>query len=379
MTLLLLCNRFPPAIDGVGDYTANLAQALSHTGARVHIICKAQKTVVAPANVSVHPMITSWNYASHPGILGRIAEIDPDWVGIQYVPTGFQRQGMPWDLPRLAGVLKKSGRRIFTMFHEVRVRKQGIRSCLIGAIQHRIAQALCRHSDQTITSIELYARLLGPYREQTKVIPIGPNVIPEPGKQDGKRDFPNWELLGHGPILCTFGDRDIRSLLEAVQQLLPEFPDLQLIICGKNRTPVDRQQFPFAMPAGYLAPAAIGACLLTSDLFILPDPVSPKGHGGSSNKSGSLAAACAAGLPVIGTRGNLNNALLEHGKNIFLIDRPNSNLLKEAIKTLLHQPDLRQALGTSSRALYTEHLTWKILAESLLQVLTNQNTGHDAR
>ncbi|MCB9316623.1 MAG: glycosyltransferase family 4 protein [Lewinellaceae bacterium] len=379
MTLLLLCNRFPPVVDGVGDYTANLAQALQGKGVQVHIICRAQNSIDVPERISVHPIITSWNRKSRKKILDLSAEINPDWIGIQYVPTGFQRHGLPWDLSGLVRALKKSGHRIFTMFHEVRVRKHGIRSCLIGSAQHWIAQALCRYSDKTLTSIELYARLLDSYREQTNVIPIGSNILPVPEEQTGKRSFPKQELVGCGPILCTFGDRDIRSLLQAVQQLLPDFPDLRLIVCGKNRTPVDRRQFPFAMPTGYLEPSEIEACLQASDLFILPDPVSANGHGGSSNKSGSLAAACAAGLPIIGTQGNLNNALLEHGKNIYLVGRPNADALKKAIKTLLDQPELRKTLGASSRRLYRKHLAWNVLAERYLDILNDNYTGHDTR
>ncbi len=375
MTLLLLCNRFPPAVDGVGDYTFNLAQALSHSGVQVHIICRAQHSMELPAQVSVHPIIESWDKKARRDILGLLPKINPDWIGIQYVPTGFQRHGLPLGLPGLVHALKKGGYRVFTMFHEVKVRKHDIRSCLIGSAQHRIAQALCRYSDKTMTSIELYARLLGAYREQTAIIPVGPNVIPGPVDLAGQQEWQRRATHGRGPVLCTFGDRDIRSLLLAVQQLLPDFPNLRLLICGKNRTPVDLQQFPFAKPTGYLIPAEISACLQTADLFILPDPVSPNGHGGSSNKSGSLAAACAAGLPIVGTRGNLNNALLEHGKNIFLVERPNADKLKSAIKTLLQQPELREALGASSRALYDNHLAWAVLANRYLHILNNRNTG----
>lgn len=375
MTLLLLCNRFPPAVDGVGDYTFNLAKALSRAGVRVHIICRTQNLIDSIEGVSVYPVVESWNNKAGRDILELLPKIKPDWVGIQYVPTGFQRRGMPLGLPGLVGALKKRGCRVFTMFHEVKVRKHGIRSCLTGSIQHRIAQALCRYSDKTITSIELYARLLGTYQEQTAIIPVGPNAFPEPADLAEQQEFQSPAAFEGWPVLCTFGDRDLRSLLVAVQQLLPDFPDLRLIICGKNRTQADRQQFPFAIPTGYLMPAEIRACLKAGDLFILPDPVSPGGYGGSSNKSGSLAAAFAAGLPILGTRGNLNNALLKHGKNIFLVDRPNAGMLKTAIKTLLEQPELRKALGMAGRTLYSNHLAWQVLADRYLHVLNNHDTG----
>jgi glycosyltransferase involved in cell wall biosynthesis len=99
-------------------------------------------------------------------------------------------------------------------------------------------------------------------------------------------------------------------------------------------------------------------------VFVLPDVVSPHGEGGTCLKSGSLAAAFAAGLPVIGVRGDMTGLPLRHGENIWLVERGDAESLFKAIRMVQSDPVLRERLRTNGAILYREHLAWEVLAEA---------------
>ena len=68
---------------------------------------------------------------------------------------------------------------------------------------------------------------------------------------------------------------------------------------------------------GFLSREEIFKYLQVSDLFIIFDADRPPEGSGISLKSGSVAAAFAAGIPILSNRGSLTESLFQHRKNVF--------------------------------------------------------------
>ena len=377
-TIALLSNRFPPILDGVGDYTARLAAALARCGAEVHVICREQSDTEHWPGVTAHPVLAEWGPRATVPVLDVLERIRADWVLLQYVPYSFHSLGIPLALPRLLRAVRSAGMRTGVMFHEVHIRPQGIKGRIISGLQRHIARQLCAGSEVVLTSIPFYRHLLQPFCADVQVLPIGSNIeiepLPEAERQRLRRQlFPDKSV-----VVATFGRRDMSALTAAVEIL--EHVGFLAIGGGQPTFLVSKTWKVYA--TGHLPAAAVGVLLQCADLFVLPDPVTPFGAGGTSLKSGSLAAALAAGLPVIGVRGDMTEPPLRHGENIWLVDRPDAECLRAAIQLLLDDPDLRERLRQNGHALYHERLTWPVIAAAYRDVLwkkDKQNTGRFRR
>ena len=367
MKIAFLCNQFPPAKDGVGDYTYQLARALLGHGISVHVICTGQPK--SSPGITLHPISGEWGPKSISTVLDILIQIKADWLCIQYVPYGFHRRGLPFFLPKLVRVVRQTGIQVSVTFHEVQVRLQGLQGTILGILQRLIARNLCQMADRCFTSIEFYRDLLSPFRKDIYVLPIGSNIIratlSEADRQNLRQKlFPDTDW-----VVSTFGRRDLASLHLALEQLTAAGHSIGLLVCGQT----EQDNYPdYAYPryyTGYLPAAEIGAFLQCSDLFVLPDYVDAKGQGGSCNKSGSLAAAYAAGLPVIGIFGDMNSALLLHQENIWMTENTSAANLSVSIRHILQNASLQEYLRHGSRQLYQQRLHWEKISTKYLYLL----------
>lgn len=400
MSIALLTNRFPPAVDGVGDYTCFLAAELVRQGQTVHIVCREQAEITAPDNVTVHPVVAQWGQDSVGVVSELLRKIRPDWLVLQYVPYSFHPLGLPFFLPKLLRRIRQSGVRTCVMFHEVHIRLHGLKEWLIGNLQRHIARQLCRHADAVVTSNEFYKQMLTPLCHDIRVIPVGANVVVEPQSEIVRQQIRNKYLPEASFVVATFGRRDISELERAVGGLREE--GAGLLVCGATPPPAPSPRGRGGATApqseytsvystsplpsgggarggvaytGYLSPTELASHLQCADLFVLPDPVTSDGEGGTSLKSGSLAAAFAAGLPVVGVQGDMCREPLRHGENIWLAENGDAETLLEVILRLKTDSALREKLRMNGQALYREHLRWEVIAGQFLNLLTHTTTN----
>lgn len=357
--IVLLCNRFPPVSDGVGDYTFFLGNALAEMGHRVSVICRTQADLTASARLRVYPVIESWNAAGRAEVLRILRDIKPDWLGLQYVPYSFDAMGLPFFLPEFMSAIRRNGIRTWVMFHEVQVRPWNIKSTAIGYCQRKIARDLCGHSNTVLTSIEFYRKMLPADHGDIRVIPVGSNVPVDTGKIRSLRQqwFPEYPWM-----VSTFGLRDHKNLKSAIDRLNRSGMPVALLVCGKTTDASAPNREPYIRHTGFLPAAQVSACLNDSDLFVLPDFRNSRGEGGTCTKSGSLAAAYANQLPVLGIRGDMTNPLLTHGENIWLIDKNEADDLAEAVQNLLENEGLRKRLTCGGAELFETQLRWDRIA-----------------
>ena len=86
----------------------------------------------------------------------------------------------------------------------------------------------------------------------------------------------------------------------------------------------------------------------------------PFNHG-LSLKSGSLLAAMAHGLPVLGTRSESTSEDLKEGENVLLVPPRQTDALVDRLRLLLSSPELRAVLAQGGLAL-SRRFAWKEIA-----------------
>ena len=160
MKILFVTNTLPPIVDGVGDYTYNIAKQFAEHDHDVYIVCKKNPAINTDVEgITVLPIIEKWNFNCHKPIVKLIKEKGIEIVSLQYVPHGFHLKGLPFPLIKFTNEIKKTQAKLFTFFHEVCIDYYGWNIkrfiCSIG-IKY-IAKRLIINSNYIATSIKHYA------------------------------------------------------------------------------------------------------------------------------------------------------------------------------------------------------------------------------
>ncbi|NVJ85996.1 MAG: glycosyltransferase [Algoriphagus sp.] len=373
MNLLFITNKFPPLSCGVGDYTYHLAKEFVNSGYIVSIICRTDQSIkdhwqMHDEGFQVYPIGGNWQRRDWKLVLENIQQIKPATVLFQYVPGSYDRYAVPWHLIYFYRQLQHLPVKIVTTFHETYVRYNWTHpKYLYLAIGQRIiARVVAKLSHQLITSIDRYEGQLLRWNPKIKQIPIGSNITPISVSDHEimslrHRIAPNGEK-----VLSTFGIRDHVSLLKLFQRVLEEDTNFVLLIIGKLRA--DLSYFPELVQkkiyiTGFLDSPDVYRHLKASDAFIMFDFVNKKGEGGTCNKSGSLAAAFAAGLPIIATKGDMTNRLILEGAGIIWIDYHPSM----SMKILKYLNEDISFLRKLSDTFYKEQLSWNSIYSKYLR------------
>ena len=375
MKIVFLTPNYPPTICGVGDHTQRLALEMVKKGIEIHVICSANQTPPPTDSplLTVHPVVKTWNTEGVISILNVVKTIQPDWFITQYVPHSYHQKGLSYILLFLYRQLRQLKTPILTIFHEVKIRpERAFKTRLMSYLQSVIAYKLSNMSAKIVTSIDFYDHNLKDISSDKKtIIPIGSNILPIDVSDLEKQNLRDkYKIEKNAKVVCTFGNRDISSFLPVFDSLSTDYPNLIWLICGKNNTPAlvwpSRNYLRYV---GSMSADDIYRHLSIGDVFFLPDYLSENGEGGTCNKSGSLACGLSLNIPIIGTKGDMNNQLLQDKENILLVDINDKNAVVNAFKSCFESPNFSRKLGNNARNLYDKQLIWKGLAQQLLEVM----------
>lgn len=379
MKIVFLTPNFPPTICGVGDHTYRLALEMMEKGIEIHVICSADQTPTPSDSqlLTVHPVVKTWNTEGVTSIVNVVKTIQPDWFITQYVPHSYHPKGLSYILLFLYRQLRQSKTPILTIFHEVKIRPEtAFKTRLMSYLQGFIAHKLSNMSAKVVTSIDFYDNNLKDIPSDKKtIIPIGSNVLPiEVSNFDKHNLRKRYQIDTKAKVICTFGNRDVSSFLPIFDSLSTDYPHLIWLICGKNNTPsVVWTSRSYLRYVGPMSADDIYRHLSIGDVFFLPDYLSKNGEGGTCNKSGSLACGLSLNIPIIGTKGDMNNQLLVDKENILLVDINDKNAVVNAFKSCFESPSFSRKLGNNARDLYDKQLIWRGLADKFLKIMSNSN------
>lgn len=371
MTILFITNNLPPVVDGVGDYTYNIARQFAMHRHKVYIACRENAEVNTHVEgMTIVPCVKAWNWSCYKPIVRLIREKGIEVVSLQYVPHGFHPKGLPFPLIKLVHEVKRCKVKLFTFFHEVGVEaeKGNVKRTLLSLLMLYISKKIVENSDSVATSIEYYRsmilKLVPEEKGNVSLIPIASN-IPASSLTEAEIGRLRKKIAPHGEsIVSFFGMRDVESSLAAISELKRDGYNLKALIIGKTSSKLPQLLPEDTVKTGILPIDEIDAYFKISDIFILPE----NQKYGCSFKSGSLIAALRNKLPVITSKGKLTSLLLRDGKEILFTDFTSAGKVKEAIASMLDSPARREEIGLSGYRV-VENFTWEATYNAYLKVI----------
>jgi glycosyltransferase involved in cell wall biosynthesis len=185
-------------------------------------------------------------------------------------------------------------------------------------------------------------------------------------------ESPEAKLRGNLKFIITTGAsritarKGIKYLLEALNKLLPEYPNLYLELMGEgdekeNLEKISKDlgleknvKFVGRIPRENTAPYYQEA-----SIFVLPSL--------NEGMSNAMLEALASGLPILATDTGGTRELVEDGKNGFIIQTKSSDNIAEKIKRLIDNPELRQKMAKESRKKALE-MSWEKVAGEYVEI-----------
>lgn len=366
MNILFITNTLPPIVDGVGDYTLNLAHEFAEHGHNVNIVCKHDERIKTTYDgIAVFPVVEDWNEASINLVIRLIKKKHIEAVSLQYVPHGFDHRGLPFVIAHLAKRINKTGVPLYTFFHEVCIgpgRWYQIKRNAGAFLMAYIAKQISANSNFVGTSIEHYRKRLHVLHvDNVSLIPIPSNVPFVCANETYKKSLRETIAGKEDTIVTLFGNRDFSAVVDAIRLLRKDDSKIRVLALGKANPSIPEEDFIHF--TGTLEINELASYLQITDILVLPEDPSS----GCSLKSGSLAAALQFGVPTITTRGFMTDDRLSE---LFLFAKENTVEEYEAlIKELMNNSDLTEKLKNVSME-FAKHLTWQSVYENYMASLS---------
>ncbi|RZK45095.1 MAG: glycosyltransferase family 1 protein, partial [Hymenobacter sp.] len=187
MKILFLCGWLEPGRDGVGDYVRRLGLELAQQGHPTAGVALADQFVTEEQSATQagdFPALrlpAAWPASQRMArAQQRVAEFDPEWVSLQFVPFSFQAKGLPFLLGRQLAPLGK-GRSWHVMFHELWVgmdEESTTKYIWWGRVQRQLIKALLTRLQPKVihTQTPLYHAHLARLGFKSELLPLFANI-----------------------------------------------------------------------------------------------------------------------------------------------------------------------------------------------------------
>ena len=222
MRIGLVSAEFPPAVGGVGDHTARLAQELTHAGQDVDVLTSAAPSSPALEGATILRAVRAWDariWWQVPRIARRRGW---DVLHIQYQPAAYALNGainaLPW-------FMRGERPAVVTTFHDLRFPylfpKAGpLRTAAVAALA-KSSVAVIAVSDDDLP--QLIRWRTGKPPETTRHVPLGDQLdAPPPEGFDAQAWRARLGLTRDTPLIAHFGLINAsKGVLELVDALAP--------------------------------------------------------------------------------------------------------------------------------------------------------------
>ncbi len=369
MNILFITNNLPPIVDGVGDYTLNLAKEFSRHGHSVSIIsCCDERISTEYRDIKILPCVDSWDRSASKIIVDVIRENRVDITLLQYVPHGFHPKGLPLAMIDTVKEIKKSGSKLFVFCHEVYVQPDGwnLKRTGCSLLMQYITKQILIRADYIATSIPFYRELIrgliGAHRN-VGVIPIMSNIPPSKMDREEIAKLRQSIALEDELIVAFFGLRNIKSSIQAIEKLRCGGAKLKILLIGKlpSNLPADLPSDTFK--TGILDIDMIDSYFRLSDILILPEDTPY----GCSFKSGSLAAALSSGLPIITSKGIMTDDVMVDRESVCFVDFTQEQSIINALE-YLRERENRVMVGENARRLMVNR-SWEATYREYINII----------
>lgn len=385
MKISFFVRWLPPRIDGVGDYTWNLACALRESGIDAFIFTsEEQRNESLLKKDWVFPIIKQWQPKAILEALKTITGHSPDWFCFQYVPQLYGRWCFAWQVPDILAALKKEFRcNIAVTFHEfIWNWSIWLKDIFLAGATRLQTKRMLLETDLAITTCARYKdtlQLLSARHLPVTAIPVGSNIepvfiAPEESARLRRQIFPDGARV-FGLFSRLSAPRNFPLAVRALQRAQQQGLNARLYLIGNTeasnpRLFVELMRFadklrvkPYIVTSGELSKEELSIQLKMVDVFIFPQV------DGISTRNTALMAALAFGLPVVSFKpqpGNFDNFYIPCG---ILTDRGDEEgFIQAAVEFLKNSDNLRDAAFANSDYYY-KNFSWPIIAKRYFEAL----------
>lgn len=375
MRVDLFFPAFPPAFDGIGDYTAHLANTLS---GRHDVRVWTSRSADAPepesppseAEVRAIPALT--DTAGLANWVSQCSAAPPDWLVIQYNPFSYGTRGYA---PALAPAIKEAKRRSPSMkvavtVHEPFMPPDSLRFMIMSIWQRRQFKQIGELADQLIFTIPPWVERFASWFPNTPCthVPVGSNMPRVAAtKQEARMHI---GLSDERCVLGLFGRARSSRLfghIRAGLRTLERAGHRPLLVYIGGGTEVIRTAFADHRVhcTGTLPGDQVSRHLSALDVYLAPY------HKGVSTRRGAFLAGMQHALPVLTTHGPQTDDLLAHaaGRAFCAVPVDDSDAFAETLRSMVESPALQHQLGRNARSFYLSHFTWPVIAAQYNDVL----------
>jgi glycosyltransferase involved in cell wall biosynthesis len=360
----------PAGTDGIREYAAQLIAYLHDGGQEARLLLCSPKAALGSRRQT--GLVDADN----------LMPSDVPTSGVlllQYNPFSYGRWGFaPWLPLAIWNVKRRAPRlRMALMVHEPYVPLRGWKFTIMGVWQRLQLLALLLSAEVTFVSAEEYAPRVRRHLQLQRVhhLPVGSNL---PDMRSFR--YASREQLGISEetiALAAFGtghpSRLMHYVAEAAERIRDTGHNVVVLNLGADTRALEgidpsvRVHTP-----GPLASEVVARQLAAGDLFVAPF------EDGVSTRRTSLMAALQHALPVIGTDGELTDAILRRSPDALkLIPAGRPDLFADAARQLARDPEGRRRMGRTGRALYERFFDWPVIAARLIRTLREGAAGDD--
>ena len=358
MTWHILTGEYPPGCGGVGDYTADLAQALARAGDLVHVWTVGRGQAVTDARISVHQLPDAFGARSREVLDASLRET-PGVVLLQYVPNALGSRGANLPFCFWFAGLRRRMPDVRVMFHEpyfyFRRSRPWAASNVLAIAQRVMARLLLGGAMRVYYSTETWRRYLRPGNGRAaQALPI-PSTIPGDASDAAVARARAAATAGdRGALLAghfgTYGAHVAAELRTILPELVARMPAVRIALLGDGG-PAFVRDLPSvagrAWAPGRLEPSEVAAALRACDVLLQPYP------DGITTRRTSAMAGIGNGVATVSTSGALTEPVWNDTGAVALVPAGDARAFVEAAGRLLRDADARTALGRRAAEVYT--------------------------
>lgn len=381
MKVGLVFPTLPPTLDGIGAYTARLAESLAHH-VDVTILTAAREASVSSAVAVETEAFSIDTPRGIESLAHRVRTAPPDWLLLQYNPFSYGTWGFAPFLPRVLQRLRTDlpTLRIGLMVHEPFVPVESMKWAVMTTWQRWQLWKLGRAADQIFFSTQPWTDHFQSWFPSTPVehLPVGSN-IPRIGadyaEERARLGFERGDLVvgifgsGHFSRLLHFAESAFRSLHAS-------HPNTRVLYIGPAGDRVRRALPDAALyNAGALSDEEVSRHFAAMDLYLAPF------RKGASSRRGSLLVGLQHGIPSVSTYGIHTDQAFYCAADLSLLlapdDRPDV-YAHQAVR-LGTNSELRSRIGLNGKRFYEEVFDWPVIVNRLLSSLLDDAVPSSSR
>ena len=364
----------PPALDGIGDHTAQIARRMAGS-ADVRVLT-AQADATPIPGVDIQPVFSvnpPWGVRS---LFDAVAARPPDWLIVQFNQFSYGRWGLNPFLPRTLRRIRQQHPdvRIAWMAHEDFVPATSLKFRIMRQWQQRQFRALGQLADHVFFSIDPWVKKYASWFPETPVdhFPIGsnmPRVNEDPQRLRREYDIDEAFVVGFFGTLRARHLGHIIAALKAIHDATPQ--EVVLLSVGPDGDALTGA-LTAALPslrmidAGRLPALDVSRHLAAMDLQLAPFT------DGVSTRRGSFMAGLQHGVPTVATDGELTDHVLReaHGEALILTPVDDTSAFAQAAADLSVDTDRRVAIGRCGQHLYDTTFDFDVTVSDFLNCLS---------